>query len=68
MGGIDVWRGFLDAIGPVEPLHARCRIKQPADAVHCQVKTALRIDALDEGREIAFDDIHLHAQFAEGRA
>ncbi|MNY26541.1 hypothetical protein D3C86_1603970 [compost metagenome] len=66
VGGVDIGSGVLDAVGPVEALHARRRIEQPADAVHRQVKTALRINALDEGGEIAFDDIHLHAQFAEG--
>ena len=59
MRRVDIRCRVLDAIGPVEPLYASCRVEQAADAVYGQIEAALGVDTLDESREIAVKRFHL---------
>ncbi len=66
--GIDPDQRVLDAVGPVDALHAHRWIKQAAQAVEVQVKLARGIGTLEEGGQVTIQNVHLDAHTVQRRA
>lgn len=66
VGRVDIGQRVLDSVRPVDPLHADRRVEQQAEPVEVDVEITVVIDPLDEGAEIAVEDVDADAGTAEG--